>query len=80
MDIFPKWLTELDKQMVRKNNKILLLIDNCVGHNMALNLKNVRVEFFPPNCTAVLQPLDLGIIRSLKANYWKEMLKKSCVI
>ena len=77
-DIFSKWLMELGHwrtlQIMRKNKKIPLLIDNWAAHKAALNLKNVRVEFFPPNFAIVLQPLDLGIIRSLKANYYKEML------
>ncbi len=33
----------------------------------ATTLTNVELHYFPPNMTLVLQPLDTGIIRSLKA-------------
>ncbi|KAG2465686.1 ARAP2 protein, partial [Polypterus senegalus] len=42
-------------------------------------LDNVRIEFFPPNCMALLQALDLGIIRTLKVYYRKEILRKILV-
>ncbi|KAG2458529.1 RAB31 protein, partial [Polypterus senegalus] len=53
--------------------------DNCADHNMLPHSDNVCVEVLLPNCTAVLQPLDLGIIRTLKVYYCKEMLRKSLV-
>jgi hypothetical protein len=33
----------------------------------ATNLTNIELHYFPPNLTSVFQPLDVGIIRSLKA-------------
>ncbi|XP_060865623.1 tigger transposable element-derived protein 6-like [Metopolophium dirhodum] len=69
--------TEHDREMKNKKRKILLLIDNCTLHNAPPKLDNIRVEYFPPNCTAVLQPLDQSIIRadnisqSTITNCWK---------
>ncbi|KAH6934885.1 hypothetical protein HPB50_001586 [Hyalomma asiaticum] len=37
---------------------------------------NVRVEYLPPNCTAVLQPLDLGIIQNLKVEYRRRLVQR----
>ncbi|GBL88989.1 Tigger transposable element-derived protein 6 [Araneus ventricosus] len=79
------WMTQLvsedflrkqDKKMRLQKRRIILFIDNCNPH-LDLKLKNVRVEFFPANCTNQLQPLDLGIIRSFKAHYTKQLVKKS---
>ena len=63
--IMLKWLTWFDKRM--HSRKILLLIDGFSAHKAAVrtliengSLKNTRVEFLPPNCTSVYQPLDQG--------------------
>ncbi|KAH8018508.1 hypothetical protein HPB51_008207 [Rhipicephalus microplus] len=39
-----------------------------------MELTNVRLVFFPPNCTFVLQPLDRGIIRSFKCAYRERLI------
>jgi len=59
--------------MVRENRHIILLIDNTKCHlsDNINNLSNVKVHFLPPNTTSHLQPLDQGIIYSLKAKYRK---------
>ena len=48
-------------------------MDNAKCHNSENinNLSNVKVHFLPPNTTSHLQPLDQGIIYSLKAQYRK---------
>lgn len=38
----------------------------CTSHN---ELTNIKLAFFPANCTSELQSLDLGIIRSFKFIY-----------
>ncbi|XP_042911152.2 major centromere autoantigen B [Parasteatoda tepidariorum] len=59
-----------------QNPKIILFIDQCSAHP-DLQLSNVRVEFFPANCTSKLQPCDLGIIRSFKVFYRKQLVRKA---
>jgi len=51
----------------------VFFLDNTLVHivDEATNLTNVELHYFPPNLTLVLQPLDVGIIRSLKALSWK---------
>lgn len=34
-----------------------------------VELRNVRLVFFSPICTSMLQPLDQGVIRSIKCTY-----------
>jgi len=77
-EIFDRWLKALDKQMRQQRRKIALLIDNCPAHSKDCGekLKNVKVIFFPPNCTSKLQPLDLGIIKNLKMHYRERILKE----
>ncbi|GFU91541.1 tigger transposable element-derived protein 6 [Trichonephila clavipes] len=49
--------------------------DNCTVHNNAPPLSNVKLQFFPPNSTSKLQPLDLGIIHNFKTFYRREVVK-----
>ncbi|KAL2612614.1 hypothetical protein R1flu_024306 [Riccia fluitans] len=71
--IFNQYLKELDVYFKRKGQKVLIFLDNAPVHivDEATNLANIELCFFPPNLTSVLQPLDGGIIRSLKALYRK---------
>nr|XP_042907855.1 tigger transposable element-derived protein 6-like [Parasteatoda tepidariorum] len=55
--------------MKRKKKKIALLVDNCTPHNNPPSLKNIKLFYFPPNCTSSLLPLDLGIIKCFKGYY-----------
>jgi hypothetical protein len=66
--IFNQYLKELDEYFKRKGRKIMFFLDNTPVHivDEATNLMNVELRYFPPNLTLVLQPLDAGIIQSLK--------------
>jgi hypothetical protein len=69
--IMRMFLMEFDNFVQRKS---LLFLDNFRGHEKAmegLSLRNVTVEFLPPNTTSALQPLDCGIISTLKSYYRK---------
>lgn len=75
--LFQEWLSDLDKEMQSQKRKILLLVDNCSAHQLAPEpLKNVRVEFLPPNTTSKLQPLDAGIIKCFKGLYRKDIVAR----
>jgi hypothetical protein len=75
--LFMEFLTCLERRMAAKNQKILLFVDQCVAHfEDTSELRNVRVEFLPANTTSVLQPMDKGIIRSLKYKYHKRLVCK----
>lgn len=56
--------------------KIILLLDNCTAHPQTLTKDNVHVVFLPPNCTSIIQPMDQGIIRSIKCHYKKIFMKQ----
>ncbi|XP_019543367.2 tigger transposable element-derived protein 6-like [Aedes albopictus] len=76
--LFEEWVKELDKQFYAENRKILLFIDNCTAHPKSVQdkLKAIQLCYFPPNATSVLQPLDLGIIKTLKHYYRYALVKQ----
>ncbi|GFX45142.1 tigger transposable element-derived protein 6 [Trichonephila clavipes] len=59
-ELFNEWLVQLNSDMKREKRHILLFLDNCTVHNNAPPLSNVKLQFFPPNSTSKLQPLDQG--------------------
>ena len=57
--------------------KALLLLDNAPSHPPATELNfnpNFRVLFLPPNCTALIQPMDQNLIQNIKVSYRKSLL------
>ncbi|KFD50251.1 hypothetical protein M514_08879 [Trichuris suis] len=62
-----------------KTGKVLLLIDNAPAHPSAeyLNVVDelVTVKFLPPNVSALIQPMDQGVIEILKWHYRKQLLR-----
>ena len=64
--LFQDTLHDQDAELRWKKKKILLLVDNCPAQ-----LKLIKFVFLPPNTTAVLQPMDQGVIKNMKAKYRK---------
>ena len=67
--LFTDWLHDFDSIIQRQKRKILLLMDNAPVHPPDIKLKNIVIKFFPSNTTALIQPLDQGVIRTFKAHY-----------
>jgi hypothetical protein len=76
--LFESWFKncfcpEVELYLKRKNlsNKILLLLDNAQSHPVNLHERsnNVRIEYLPKNTTALIQPMDQGVISTFKAYY-----------
>ena len=63
--IFIEWLAAWDSYRTKVNRKILLPVDNCTAHPHVSTLKNIQLEFLPPNTTSLIQPMDQGIIKNL---------------
>ena len=74
-DIFTRWLKELDRTMIVEGRKITMIVDNCPAHPHVEGPQAVELIFFPPNTTSKLQPMDQGVIRSLKAKYRSAVVK-----
>lgn len=56
---------------------ILLTIDNFSGHSIEYDPTNIEIDFFEPNLTSFVQPLDAGIIRCFKAHYRTSLCKRA---
>ncbi|KAH8924758.1 DDE-domain-containing protein [Atractiella rhizophila] len=73
--IFQDWLSDLGKDMRKKNCKIVLLIDNAPSHIWRQEmLTNVHVEPFKPNMTSFVKPMDAGFFKATKAHYYRCMV------
>lgn len=65
-EIFKDSVRLLDKKFKKERRKILLFIDKCPAHPKMENMQSITLIFFPPNATSLLQPVDQGIINTLK--------------
>ena len=66
--LFEEWVREVDRCFTKEGRKIVLLVDNCPAHPSIDNLVSTELIFLPPNTASKLQPMDQGVIRSLKAH------------
>lgn len=73
--IFEEYLLHWNSQLQFQERRILLFIDNA-GCHPSKTLTNIKIQFFPPNTTSVLQPLDQGIIRVFKSLYRKKFISR----
>ena len=71
-----EWVREIDRRFNAEGKKIALVVDNCLAHPSIDNLASVDLIFLPPNTTSKLQPMDQGVIRSLKAYYKSLSVRK----
>ena len=70
-----KQLTELQQKPTA-----VLVLDNCLAHPAPEDLASddgaIFAKFLPPNVTALIQPMDQGVISSLKIRYKKKLLRR----
>ena len=71
-----EWVRELDRKFLSEGRNVVLVIDNCPAHPHIENLKAIELFFLPPNTTSITQPIDQGVIRSLKAKYCTNVVRK----
>ena len=77
-EIFEEWIRKLDRKFPADDQKIALVTDNYPAHPSISNLTNVQIVFLPPNTTSILQPMDQGVIRSLRAHYRGRVVRLLC--
>ena len=74
--LFEEWLRELDRKFAFEGRNVAFVIDNCPAHLHIDNLKAIKLYFLQPNNTSKTQPTEQGVIRSLKAKYRKNVVRK----
>ncbi len=74
--LFEEWILKFDRDMRRSKRNIILFLDNAPCHpKLQHKLKNIKLAFFPPNTTSLSQPMDAGIIQTVKLKYRRRQLK-----
>lgn len=77
---FEDYVRLLDRRFDVKNRQVLFIIDNCPSQEKIDNLKAIAVKFLPANTTAVLQPMDQGIIKTTRKLYRKALLQRMLTV
>uniref|UniRef100_A0A147BDF0 Putative tick transposon n=1 Tax=Ixodes ricinus TaxID=34613 RepID=A0A147BDF0_IXORI len=67
--LFNTWLVKFDRKMAKEKRKVLLFLDNCSAHMQPPVLEATEIAYFPPNATSALQPIDQGVVHSVKVAY-----------
>ena len=75
-ELLHKILSQLNCFFKAKGRPVLLFLDSagCHPYNLKGHYSNIKLVFFPVNCTSELQLLDLGIIQNFKVRYRKYLL------
>ncbi|KAK7098293.1 hypothetical protein V1264_002625 [Littorina saxatilis] len=71
--IWADWLKQWNESLRRDGRRIALLIDNCSAHIDVPGLSQIDIHNLPANTTSIMQPCDMGIIRTTKAYFRHEM-------
>ena len=72
-----EWGRELDRKFLSEGRNVALVINNYHAHPHTENLKAIKLFFLPPNTTSITQPMDQDVIRSLKAKYRTNVVRKT---
>ena len=60
--------------------KAVLLLDNCSAHpnedELVSSDGKIRAKFLPPNVASLIQPMDQGVLESIKRHYKRKILEK----
>jgi len=73
--LYEEWLSGVNKQMRCQKRNILIFVDNAPSHPH-VTLSNVMVVFLPPNTTSVIQPMDQGIIQTMKLKFYQQQSQR----
>ena len=72
--IFVDWVKRTNQKFRFEKRNVLMFVDTCSSHP-DVEGSNLKLVFLPPNTTSKLQPMDTGIIQSVKINYRKRLLR-----
>ena len=66
---FTEYIHRWDAELASLNKEIALIVDNAAVHPTPTDLTNIHLFKLPSSLTSILQPVDMGIGRSMKASY-----------
>jgi hypothetical protein len=76
--IMREWLLHFYSH-IGNQRSVLLILDNFSAHIQGVELtpppSNIRIQWLPANSTSLFQPLDQGIINTLKIHYRRNWLQ-----
>lgn len=79
--IFIEWFERFYAYVARKNGrKVVFLLANCSAHCKLATfpkIDHVEIIFLPPNTTSGLQPMDAGIIVSVKRRHCRRQISRA---
>lgn len=86
-EIFAEWFHKefISKKNLQSKNlkkKALMLFDNISAYWIGEGLSDddhISIIFFPPNCTALIQPMDQNGIYNVKVNYRNRLTPTSMI-
>ena len=67
-DIHHRIMTKFNNQMRKAGHHVLYVCDNVSSHQVR-ECSHIKFLMLPPNATLIIQPLDQGIIHSVKRRY-----------
>ena len=85
--IFSNWFHRHFVPTVKKKlqelgveQKAVLVLDNCSAHpgedELVSDDKKIIAKFLPPNVTSLIQPMDQGVLESIKRRYKRKLLEE----
>ena len=77
--VFETWLKKLNRKMPFKKRKVLVFLDNASSYP-TVEYSNVKLQFFPPNTTSMLQPMDQDITQATKWTFCKLQLQNMTTV
>ena len=77
-EIHNKIMSKFNNQMRATGHHVLYVCDNASSHQNK-EYSNVKFLMLPPNSISVIQPLDQGIIMSVKRRYKKKLAERYLV-
>ena len=77
-DIHPKIMTKFNNQMRKAGHHVLHVCDNASSHQVK-EYSHIKFLMLPQNSTSIMQPLNQGIILSVKKRYKKKLTERYLV-
>ena len=77
-DIHHRIMTKFNNQMRKAGRHVLYVCDNASSHQVR-EYFHIKFLMLPPNATSIVQPLDQGIIHSVKRRYKKKLAERYLV-